>query len=135
MKMGAPGRFPVVTLAWTAALGLLGGCSAEPSSPTGATLEINLATPAQDDGAVLFTVMGGPIDSVESAGHALYSSRPEANTLQVIVTGNLRAGTIARIHIADERLVAQYSATINQVAARTTYAQRDPGAYSLTLTP
>jgi hydroxyethylthiazole kinase-like sugar kinase family protein len=125
----------VRALASVIAAGLLGACSGEPSSPTGATLEIILTTPAQDDGAVLFTVTGGPIDSVEAAGHALYSSRPDPNTLQVIVTGDLRGGTIARIHISDEHRSAQYSATIHQVAARTTYAQRDPGAYALTLTP
>ena len=116
------------------AVGSLSGCSAEPSGPTGATLEISLATPAHDDGAVLFTVTGGPVDSLEAAGYTLYSSRPDPSTLHVIITGDLNPGTIARIHIADDRRISQYSATISQVAARTTYAQRNPGAYSLSVT-
>lgn len=96
-----------------------------------------MASPAQDDGAVLFTLTGGPVDSLEvaNAGYALYSSRPDPNTLRVIVTGGLAAGPIARIYIADESRIPQYSATIEQIAARTTYTQRDPSGYSLKLDP
>jgi len=117
--------------------GLSTGCSAGPSGPVGAALEITLASPAQDDGAILFTVTGGPIDSLQVAatGYTLYSSRPDPNTLRGIITGDLAAGALARIYIADESRIPQYSATVDQVAARATYARRDPAGYSLVLSP
>jgi hypothetical protein len=69
----------------------LSGCSQEPSAPVSATLELRLETPAQDDGAALFTISGGPIDSVDALGHALYTARIDANTTRVIVAGDLSA--------------------------------------------
>jgi hypothetical protein len=110
----------------------LSGCSQEPSAPVSATLEVRLGTPAQDDGAALFTISGGPIDSVDALGHVLYTARIDANTTRVIVAGDLSAGPIARIHIADERQMSEYSVTLHQVAARG-YTQRDVASYTLSL--
>jgi hypothetical protein len=87
------------------------------------------------DGAVLVTIAGGPVDSVEAAGYSVYLARIDPSTVRVIVAGDLTSGTIAHIHIPDHRRLSQYSATINQVAARTSYRQRSPAAYALTLTP
>jgi hypothetical protein len=83
----------------------------------------------------MFTLSGGPVDSVEAIGYSVYSARIDPNTLRIIVTGNLVSGTIARIRIADNREASRYSATINQVAARASYAQRNPASYSLSLAP
>lgn len=110
----------------------LAGCSQEPSAPAAATLDVDLATAAHDDGAVLFTISGGPVDSVEALGHALYVARIDDNTTRIIVTGDLGAGPIARLHIGDERWLPQYTVTLNQVAARS-YTQRDVASYGLTL--
>jgi hypothetical protein len=121
---------------WAAGMAILAttvahssGCSGEPSEPVSGTLQVDLTTPFTDDGALLFTVTGGRVDSVET----LYSSRPDAVTLEVILTGDLRSGTIARMHIPDGRLAAQYSVKVIQAAARVSYAQRDPVAYELML--
>jgi hypothetical protein len=127
-------RIPRV-LRLAAALAWLGGCSGEPTDPIGATLDVRYSTTADDDGAVLLTVSGGPVDSVEAPGYALYSARVDANTLRIIVVGDLSSGSLVRIHIADDRLISQYSAVIDQVAARGSYAQRDPASYALSLTP
>jgi hypothetical protein len=113
----------------------LAACSHDTSGPTAGTLTVNLASPNSDDGAVLFTVSGGPIDSVASPGHQLYSSRLDSSTLRLIVTGDLGPGTIATMYVADMRLASSYSATVNQVAARESYAQRDAATYLLTLSP
>jgi hypothetical protein len=110
----------------------MSGCSHEPSAPVSTTLEVLLETPAQDDGAALFTISGGPVDSVEAAGYDLYTARIDPNATRVIVAGDLTGGAIARIHIPDERQVLQYSVTLDQVAARG-YAQRDVASYTLSL--
>ena len=109
------------------------GCSGETSGPVSGTLQVDLTTPFTDDGALLFTVSGGRLDSVEAGGYSLYSSRADASTLEVIVTGNLSSGMIARVHIPDGRLAAQYSVNVIQAAARVSYAQRDPAVYHLML--
>ena len=115
------------------ALGMLNGCSGQPSAPVGATLQVSLSTPFNDDGALLFTVTGGRVDSVDAAGYTLYSSRTDPTTLRVILTGDLSPGIVAHVHIPDERGASQYSATISQVAARETYIERDPASYRLEL--
>jgi hypothetical protein len=92
---------------------------------------VSFTTSATDDGAVLFTVSGGPVDSVEAPGYRLYTAQTSGTSMRVVVAGELRAGAIARIHIADGRKLSHYSATIDQVAARGSYAQRDPVSYSL----
>ena len=114
---------------------VLVACSQDTIGPTAGTLTVNLASPNSDDGAVLFTISGGPIDSVASPGYQIYSARLEANTLRLIVTGDVASGTIATIYLADIRLASSYSATVNQVAARASYGQHDPAAYTLTLSP
>jgi hypothetical protein len=119
----------------TGAPGLLIGCSGQPSAPVAATLQVSLSTPFNDDGALLFTVTGGRVDSVDAPGYTLYSSRTDPATLQVIVTGNLSPGIVAHVHIPDERVALQYSASISQVAARETYIERDPASYRLELKP
>jgi hypothetical protein len=115
-------------------LALVAGCSSESSGPVAATLDVSLVTQAQDDGAVLFTVSGGPVDSVEAPGYRLYATRLAPESLRVIVAGQLGAGPIARLHIPDDQRVPQYSVGIEQVAARGTYLQRNPAEYGLTLT-
>jgi hypothetical protein len=113
------------------AAGLVSGCSSDSAGPVAATLEVSFATSASDDGAVLFTVSGGPVDSVEAPGYRVYTAETTPTSIRVVVAGDLKGGTIARIHIADASKLPQYSATIDQVAARGSYAQRDPVSYSL----
>jgi hypothetical protein len=124
-----------LSLALGLGLSLLSSCSSEPTAPTQGTLNLSLVTPNSDDGAVLFTISGGPVDTVEAVGFPVYSARVDANTLRIIVTGELGSGPVARIRIADGRQLSRYTATINQVAVRATYLQRDPSSYSLTLSP
>jgi hypothetical protein len=103
--------------------------------PTAGVLDVSLSSPHDDDGAVLFSVFGGPVDSVESAGFPVYSAHASADTVKLIVTGSLGSGAIARIHIPDLRQASHYGARVGQVAARLTYAPYDPAGYSVTLSP
>ena len=118
-----------------AGVSALVACSHDTIGPSAGTLTVNLASPNSDDGAVLFTISGGPIDSVASPGHQIYSARLDASTLRLIVTGDVASGTIATIYLADMRLASSYSATVNQVAARASYGQHDPASYIVTLSP
>ncbi|HEX6408613.1 MAG TPA: hypothetical protein VFZ90_15615 [Gemmatimonadales bacterium] len=132
-KVATLSRYWLVVVA--GALGMLTGCSGQPSAPVAATLQVSLSTPFNDDGALLFTVTGGRVDSVDAPGYTLYTSQTDPATLQVILTGNLSPGIVAHVHIPDERVASQYSASINQVAARETYVARDPASYHVELKP
>jgi hypothetical protein len=121
-------------LALTLSVFLL-SCSSGSTGPTSGILNVNLSSLHGDEGAVLFTITGGPVESVEAVSGIDYSAQLDANTLRVVVTGNLSSETIARVRIADMTQVSRYLAAVNQVAARSTYAVRDPGLYSITLAP
>ena len=116
-------------------LSALVGCSHDTNEPTAGILKANLASPNTDDGAVLFTVSGGPVDSVVAGGHQVYFALLDATSLRVVVIGEVGSGTLATVYIPDNRLASSYSVTVNQVAARVSYAQRNPASYSLSLAP
>jgi hypothetical protein len=121
---------------WLVLAGLaLAACSDDAAAPFEGALNVRLTTPNSDDGAVLFTLSGGSLDSVVAVNDEIYSARSDARTIQVIVTGNLQNGPIARIYVPDVRQAGKYSATVEQVAARSSYLQRDPASYSLRVAP
>jgi hypothetical protein len=113
----------------------LAGCSDGAVAPFGGALNLNLTTPNTDDGAVLFTLSGASVDSVVPVNDQVFFARSDPRTLQVIVTGSLQNGTIARIYVPDIRLAGRYTASVQQVAARGSYLQRDAAPYSLTVIP
>ena len=115
---------------WLAVI-LLAGCS-NSTGPTAGVLNVTVASPHQDDGGIMLTVYGGPVDSVEAVGYVIHSARA-ADSVKMIVTGNLGSGVIARVHIPDGRQASRYSAQIKQAAARQTYVQRDPAGYTVSL--
>lgn len=112
---------------------LMHGCSNN-TGPVAGALNVSISSSQRDDGALMISVYGGPVDSVESIGFPIYSIR-SADSVKFIVTGSLGSGAVARIHIPDGRQASRYGARINQVAARVSYAPRDPSAYSITLLP
>jgi hypothetical protein len=115
---------------------LILGCSGgdDPSGPVAGPLRVVLTTPNTDDGAVMFQVTG-VVDSVAApAGLTLYQSAPGNNVIRAIVTGTFATGnTLLTLHVPDVGRTSSYSTQVLQVAAKTTYAQRPVGAYSLTL--
>jgi hypothetical protein len=120
-------------LLWAVASGAgLTACSHQPSAPDGAVLQVSLASPNQDDGALLLTVAGGAVDSVTSE-YTTFSHRLDPTRLKIIVTGSVAPGTIARLWVPDERQIGRYSITVDQAATRGSYAQRDPASYQITL--
>lgn len=126
--------FRVALLVCIVALVLAAGCS-NSTGPTAGILNVSLSSPHPDDGAVLLSISGGRVDSVESIGYPIYSARPAPETLKLIITGTLGGGPIARIHISDLRQASRYHASLEQVAARVTYAQHDPAEHAITLLP
>ena len=107
----------------------------EPSGPVPGVLNVALITPNADDGALLLTISGGPVVSVEAAspGYQVYSFTPDTTNIRLLVSGDIATGALLRIHVADTRRAASYHATIAQAASRTTFAQRALSGYSFTV--
>ena len=114
---------------------LLLSCSSGSTGPSSGVLNVKLNSLHGDEGAVLFTIKGGPVESVEAVSGIVHSAQLDANTLRVVVTGDLSSATIARVRIADATQASRYLAVINQVATRPTYVLRDPGLYLITVAP
>jgi hypothetical protein len=126
-------RYPLLALALLALSSCGGGDGGTGSNPVPGTLNVSLSSPNTDDGAVLFTVSGGPIDSVLPQSYTTFSTRVDANTRRVIVAGDVVDGILVRIHVPDVSKVGDYHVTIGQVAARTTHALQSVGSYSITV--
>lgn len=125
---------PLVLLALASACG--DGGPTEPAGPVPGVLKIALATPNADDGALLFTVSGGRVSTVDAAtGYQIYTAQPDTMTTRILVTGDIAAGEVVRIHVPDTRSAAAYHATIAQAASRMTFAQRALAGYALAVAP
>ena len=130
------------TIRWTALLAagvLVLSCGdsnpAEPPpapDPIPGWLGIRLQSPNTDDGGILLTVSGGEIYSVRSTHPDLFVSPPGTPVRRIIVGGELTSGgLLVEIMVPDVQSAADYTATVEQAAARNTYEQRGVSAYSL----
>ncbi len=104
---------------------------AETSNP--GFVNVTLATPNSNDGALLLTLSGGTMDSLTASAGTIFFASTGTNTFRVMVAGTIVDGPIVRFWMPDRRNVAQYLATPEQAAVRTTYEQQDIGAYSLSI--
>jgi hypothetical protein len=101
--------------------------------PVSGWLALRLSSPNADDGGVLITVTGATIDSMRTIHPQLLTLRESATSIRAVIGGNLSTGTIAEILVPDTRQAARYSATIQEVAARTTFQQRALTGYTLSV--
>jgi hypothetical protein len=120
---------------------LLAACGAQ--SPTGSTpvtpvtatagwLTVQLATPRTDDGAVQVSVSGPGVDSATVVGYDGFSVVGNS-AADMVVTGPVTNGTIARVHLRDLSRASDVHATISAAAARGSYALQDLTGYRAVL--
>jgi len=117
------------------ALALGGGAgSCSSTGPVAGLLTVSLATPnAAADGAILFTVSGPQALTSVTAGPGLrVFAQPLSTSTRFAVTGAVTNGALVTIGVADTRTVAQYTATVQSVAAPD-FQLRSPTGYSLTV--
>jgi hypothetical protein len=105
-----------------------------PPDPIPGWLRIRFDTQNTDDGGIMFSVTGGQVDSIRSAYSDVFTSSGNPASRRVIVAGDLTSGgIIAEILVPDVQKVADYTATVEQVAARESFVQRAPSSVSLTV--
>ena len=124
----------LVVAALVATIAACGGSTA----PVAGILKVKLVgTPNSGlDGAILLSVTAPTVPSAATAqGGVRLFGTPTATTSTFAVTGTLSAGSVLfTIAVADISKVGQYSATVQQVAASSTFALRSLTNYSLSVT-
>ena len=118
-------------------LALMGGLSCnDGTGPVAGSLKIELTTPNSGaDGAIVVFVTGpvAPLSAAAPAGlRAFYDSL--GITAKLAVTGTLSAGTILTIGVDDVNRVAEYTATVQQVAATGYQLRPSLAGYALAVT-
>ncbi len=131
MKMNMKRWFVWILLANVYACGDGSVTGPEPTPPPArGWLNVQLTTPNSDDGGIVFTVAGGPIDSVRFV-HEGFSSAVSDSIWRFLVTGELSNGAIAQLLVPNVHKSSIYRPEIEQVAALVTYEQRDLAGYRL----
>ena len=103
-----------------------------PPVQTDGWLTLQLTSPTGNDGAVQFAVTGPGIDSVKIVGYDGFATT-DNGVANLLVTGEIGNGDIARIHVPDVSLTLQYHATVAAAAARGTYNLQLLDGYRATL--
>jgi hypothetical protein len=97
-------------------------------------LDLVIQTPADDVGIVLVEVTGATVDSVTALGYRTESSSVGTAPLRIVVSGTLRDGKLVRIWVPDRTRASDYSATVVEAAARSTYLLKDVADYRIDVT-
>ncbi len=104
-----------------------------PTPPDPGFLRVNLTTPNANDGAILFTLSGGVVDSLQASGFTLFSTGAGTSNARMIVAGTISGGTVASFWVPDRNNLTSYTAGLLQAAARGTYEQQALGSYGLAI--
>lgn len=91
-------------------------------APVPGWLNLQFTTPYATDGAVQLTIVGGPVTEVQIPAQFTGYAGVANGAARVLVTGEVKSGTVARIHVPDVNKAAGYQALIGQVAERGSYA-------------
>ncbi len=113
-----------------------GDDSGPTSVATPGPILVSLTTPHTDDGAALLLVTGPGFASAgaASASHTVHWKITAPNELRAIVLRGLSSGPILRVDVPDVRKVADYEATLVEVADRLDDQLRaDLAGYSLSV--
>ncbi len=110
------------------------GGVAPPAAPT--ALRVDLKTPHADDGALVITLRGPGMSNLApaSSGYLVYTRVTSPQETRVIVVGDLKAGALLTLDIASGHPLADYSASIQQAAARTDVLREDLRGYEVSVT-
>ncbi len=105
------------------------GCGETPTAPLPGVLDVVLAGPGDEAGALLFEILGGPLDSVVAARTVVASAPFTGVTRRVLVVGDDLRGVVARVYVADVSL--PYTMRLVEVADRQSYALMDTTRFAL----
>jgi hypothetical protein len=106
---------------------------APPVSPL--ALQVALASPQSDDGAIVITLHGPDVSDVRavSGAYLAFTRAAAVAETRVIVVGDVIAGPVLTFTAGAGHRLAEYSATIEQVATRADALRGDVSGYGVTI--
>jgi hypothetical protein len=106
---------------------------APPVSPL--ALQVALASPQSDDGAIVITLHGPDVSDVRAVSGAYLAFTRAAGVAEtrVIVVGDVIAGPVLTFTAGAGHRLGEYSATIEQVATRADALRGDVSGYGVTI--
>ena len=133
-----------------AALALAIGCSSDhatspnppapppppPPPPPPGSAVVSLTTPNTNDGAVLVTLTGPGLTTLQASdtSNLFYSRLASDSEARLILVGNLSSGPILNFKIATGKTISAYTAIVQQVAMRNDSLRASLSGYKLTVT-
>ena len=118
------------------AVALVMACGGEPPPEPG-TINVNLASPASDDGGVLLTINGSITGAITPADTAyrVFERRITTTETRIAVVGNIRVGQpLLRIGVPNVNSINGYTAVVEQVSDRADNPRPDVSAYDVIFT-
>jgi hypothetical protein len=104
-------------------------------APNPTSLVVSLTTPNSDDGAILVTIRGPALATIQSASpdYLVFSNSVSATEARVIVIGDVQRGSVFTVALGGTAPLSDYSASIGQVATRADALRADTIGYRMTL--
>ena len=96
-------------------------------------LDVRLTGATGNSEAFLFEVLGGPVDSVASARHRVFTNSQAPDQLKVLLVGNLHNNVVAKVWVPNPLEVSRYQIVLEQAAAGQDFQQQSVSSYSLQL--
>ncbi len=119
---------------------MLTGCRDDETSPLSVPdisspgwLDVRLTGASGNSEALLFEVLGGPVDSVASASHRVFTNSQAPDQLKVLLVGNLHNNVVAKVWVPNPLEVSRYQIVLEQAAAGQDFQQQSVSSYSLQL--
>lgn len=113
------------------------GCSGQatsPNPPSPGSAVVSLATPNIDDGAVVVTLRGPGLTTLQSTFSSnVFYSRLVGDSARIILVGNLGAGPLFTFKFGTGAALSAYTATVEQVATRSDSLHASTTGYHLTV--
>ena len=103
--------------------------------PNPTSLVVSLTTPNSDDGAILVTIRGPALATIQSAApdYLVFSNAVSATEARVIVVGDLTRGSVFTVAVGGTAPLSSYSASIGQVATRADVLRAETAGYRMTV--
>ena len=110
------------------------GGTTEPPGPEAGVVVATLNTPNDRDGALLIRIIGEQTGLKASGSYRLATANAtQGTTVRVILSGEVGDGDVLEFTVPDISKLNTYAVTVEQAAARGTYALLDPTGYNISL--
>ena len=98
---------------------------------------MSLATPNNDDGALLLEVKGPSVRTLTASSSAVqvFADTTSTTAVRVVVAGNLTAGKLFSFQVQDTRQASAYTVAIVDIADRQNKLRNGNTGYSLVIAP